>query len=80
MTVLIVYVLLVAFFEIMICFIGIAVDSVVPSGWNLIVAMAMFFAVLAVMWPVAVYITERWLAPADSTKPDHAVRPVRAAK
>jgi hypothetical protein len=72
MTVLAVYVLLVALFETIICFVGIVVDSVVPSGWNLIIAMAMFFLVLGVMWPISVLITERWLMPAEHGK--HAVR------
>jgi hypothetical protein len=66
MTVLIVYVLLVAILEIAVFFAGIALDTVVPSGWNVIVAMTMFFAVLALVWPVAVYVTEQWLTPAGA--------------
>jgi hypothetical protein len=72
MTVLVVYTVLVAIFETIICFVGIAIDAIVPSGWNLIIAMVMFFAVLAVMWPVSVFITERWLMPAEHGK--HAAR------
>jgi hypothetical protein len=60
MTVLVIYVLLVAVFEAIICMVGIALDKVVPSGWNIIVAMGLFFSVLALMWPVAVFITERF--------------------
>jgi hypothetical protein len=60
MTVLIIYVLLVAIFEVVIVMVGLAVDSVVPPGWNVMVAVTMFFAVIWGMWPVAVYITERW--------------------
>jgi hypothetical protein len=60
MTVLVIYVLLVAIFEVVIVMVGLAVDSVVPAGWNVMVAVSMFFAVIWVMWPVAVYITERW--------------------
>jgi hypothetical protein len=71
MTVLVVYVLLVAILEVVVFYAGVALDSVVPSGWNVIVAMTMFFAVLALVWPVSVYITERWLSPAaakDNTR------------
>ena len=64
MTVLVVYVVLVAILEVVVFYVGVALDSVVPSGWNVIVAMTMFFAVLALVWPVAVYITERWLSTA----------------
>jgi hypothetical protein len=63
MTVLIVYVVLVAILETAIFFAGTALDTVVPAGWNVIVAMTMFFAVLALVWPVAVYVTETWLTP-----------------
>jgi hypothetical protein len=74
MTILIVYVLLVALFEGIVCFVGMAIDTIVPSGWNLIVAISMFFIVLAVMWPVSVYITERWLTSPDALKDDEAMR------
>jgi hypothetical protein len=60
MTVLVVYVLLVAVFEVFVVILGIAVDSIVPAGWNVVTAMVMFFAVIWGMWPVSVYITERW--------------------
>ena len=60
MTVLIIYVSLVAFFEVVIVIVGLAVDSVVPAGWNVMTAVMMFFAVIWGMWPVSVYITERW--------------------
>jgi hypothetical protein len=60
MTVLVVYVVLVAIFETIVFLVGIAADSVIPSGWNVILAMVMFLAVLWIMWPAAVYITERW--------------------
>jgi hypothetical protein len=70
MTVLIVYVLLVAVLEIAVFFAGVALDSLVPTGWNVIVAMTMFFGVLALAWPVAVYVTEHWLSGAakDNTR------------
>jgi hypothetical protein len=60
MTVLVVYTLLVAAGEVIVFLIGITADQIVPSGWNLLLAMGMFFAVIAGMWPVSVYITERW--------------------
>jgi hypothetical protein len=68
MTALVVYVLLVAVFQTIVFVVGVMLDTVVPAGWNVIVAMLMFFAVLAVMWPVAVYITERWLMSEPSAK------------
>lgn len=74
MTVLIIYVLLVAVFEAVVFVAGIALDSVVPAGWNMIVAMAMFFSVLWIMWPIAVFITERWFGQASRDSRAHAAR------
>ena len=68
MTVLIVYVLLVAIFEVVVFFVGVALDAVLPAGWNVIAAMVMFFSVLALVWPIAVYITERWLISEEAAK------------
>jgi hypothetical protein len=59
MVVMAVYVALVAISEVVVFFAGIALDKVVPDGWNLIVAMAMFFGVIWVMWPISVLLTER---------------------
>jgi hypothetical protein len=68
MTVLIVYVLLVSALEIGVFFVGIAIDKVVPDGVDMIIAMAMFFGVIWGTWPVAVYITERWLDTPDRAR------------
>ncbi len=72
MTVLIIYVLLVAAFETAVFAVGIAVDSMIPTGWNVIVAMIMFFGVLWLMWPVAVFITERWFVGSKDDSRAHA--------
>jgi hypothetical protein len=62
MAVLIIYVLLVILSETIIIMVGLAADSVVPAGWNVILAMAMFFGAIGAMWPIAVFITERWFS------------------
>jgi hypothetical protein len=80
MTVLIVYTVLVLVFETLVFTVGIALDSVVGEGWNLILAMVMFFGVIALMWPVAVFITERWLVSAQSAKHGHAVHRAAPSK
>ncbi len=71
MAVLVIYVLLVALFETIIFMAGIALDTVIPAGWNIIVAMAMFFGVLWAVWPLAVFVTERFFVgeKADSRAP-----------
>jgi hypothetical protein len=74
MTVLIVYCLLVLAGEVIVFLVGITADQVVPGGWNLILAMAMFFAVIAFMWPLAVFITERWLMPRETTQQARVVK------
>jgi hypothetical protein len=60
MAVLIIYVLLVAVLEVIVVFVGIAADSFLPAGWDLVFAMTMFFGVIFGAWPIAVLITERW--------------------
>ena len=66
MIVMIVYVLLVAVGEVVAFFICQAVDSFIPSAWSMIVYMAMFFGTIWAMWPLAVYVTERWLTKSES--------------
>jgi F0F1-type ATP synthase assembly protein I len=61
MIVMIVYVLLVVAGEVVAIGLGSMLDQYVASGWSMIVAMALFFGVIAMMWPLAVFITERWL-------------------
>jgi hypothetical protein len=62
MTVLVIYVLLVAAVETVVVVAGLALDSVIPAGWNVIAAMVMFFGVIWGMWPASVYVTERWFS------------------
>ena len=73
MIVMIVYVVLVAIGEIAAFGVGQALDMVVPAAWSMIIAMALFFGVIWAMWPVAVWITEKWFvrdpAAADGTSP-----------
>jgi hypothetical protein len=68
MIIMIVYVALVAIGEVLAFGLGTALDNVVPDGWNMIVAMALFFGVIWAMWPAAVYVTERWLISPDAAK------------
>ncbi|MBM3528207.1 MAG: hypothetical protein FJX62_08950 [Alphaproteobacteria bacterium] len=68
MAVILVYVLLVSVLEVGVFFIGLFVDKVVPDGFDLIAAMAMFFGVIWATWPVSVYIVERWLTPAGAAE------------
>jgi hypothetical protein len=68
MAVLIVYAILVCTLEVGVFFIGLVIDRVVPDGLDLIIAMAMFFGVIWAMWPVAVFIVERWLTPPETAK------------
>jgi hypothetical protein len=60
MIVMIVYVVLVAAGEAVAVGIGSMLDKYIAAGWSMIVAMGLFFGVIALMWPVAVFITERW--------------------
>jgi hypothetical protein len=68
MIVMIIYVLLVAAGEVVAFFIGQALDPLVPAAWSLIFAMALFFGVIAAMWPVSVWITERWFVSVEAAK------------
>lgn len=65
MRLMLVYVLLVIVGEIAAVELGLYLDSVVPT-FSLPIALALFFSVLVVMWPLAVFITERWLMPKDA--------------
>ncbi|MBN9051444.1 MAG: hypothetical protein J0H78_18460 [Rhizobiales bacterium] len=60
MRLMVVYALLVIVGEIAAVELGLYLDAVVPS-FSLPIALALFFSVLVVMWPAAVFITERWL-------------------
>lgn len=62
MQLLIVYVLLVVAGVFVAAEIGFYLDNAMPS-LSLPISLGMFFAVLILMWPLAVYITERWLVP-----------------
>ena len=61
MIVMIVYVLLVVAGEVAAFFIAQAFDSLVPAAWSMIFYMALFFGVIWGAWPLAVYVTEKWL-------------------
>ncbi len=60
MRLLIVYILLVVVGELITIKIGFYLDTAMPS-LSLPIVMGMAFAILFLMWPLAVYITERWL-------------------
>jgi antibiotic biosynthesis monooxygenase (ABM) superfamily enzyme len=80
MTLLVVYVILVAIAETTVFAVGIALDSIVPAGWNLILAMVMFFGVIWVMWPISVFVTERWLMPAMSRRDGRSAKHAPSTK
>ena len=61
MTVIIVYVLLVAVGQFVAFFVAQAFNSVVPSAWSMIFYMGLFFGVIWAAWPIAVAVTEKWL-------------------
>jgi hypothetical protein len=61
MTVMFVYVALVAIGEVIAFFIAQAVDPLIPAAWSMIFFMALFFGVIWAAWPIAVRITEKWL-------------------
>jgi hypothetical protein len=67
MIVMVVYVLLVAVGEVAAFFIAQAFDAMVPPAWSMIFYMVLFFGVIWAMWPVAVWITERWFVKPETT-------------
>jgi hypothetical protein len=62
MRLLIVYVLLVVAGVFVAVKIGFYLDTAMPI-LSMPISLGMFFAVLLFMWPLAVYITERWWNP-----------------
>lgn len=68
MIVMIIYVLLVAAGEVLAFFVAQAFDGFVPSAWSMIFYMTLFFGVIWVMWPVAVFVTEKWFIKAEPAK------------
>ncbi len=65
MRLMVVYALLVILGEIAAVELGLYLDGVLPS-LSLPIALALFFSVLVVMWPIAVFVTERWLLGKES--------------
>jgi hypothetical protein len=61
MVVMLVYLVLAVIGEVAAFIIGTMIDRVVSDGWSMIIYMGLFFAVLFLMWPVAVWITEKYL-------------------
>ena len=69
MRLLIVYVLLVVAGNFIAVQIGFYLDKVAPT-FAIPIALGLFFTVLGVMCPLAVYVTERWLgSKSDETLP-----------
>jgi hypothetical protein len=62
MRLLVVYVLIVIAVELVAVQIGLYLDHVFPA-FSVPLALGLFFAVLGLGWPVAVYVTDRWLTP-----------------
>lgn len=67
MVVMVVYVLLVFVGELVAFLIARAFDSLVSDAWSMIFFMTLFFGVIAFMWPVAVWITEKWFVKPEGT-------------
>jgi hypothetical protein len=67
MRLIIVYVLLVLVGELIAIQVGFFFDYAAPS-LSLPIALGLFFSVLWLMWPLAVYVTERWWNPEDKTE------------
>ena len=65
MILMVVYVGLVVVAELIAFVIAQIVDPIVPATWSMLVFMGLFFGVLWLAWPLAVYITEKWLIPAE---------------
>ena len=67
MTVIVVYIAIVAVGEVIAFFLAQALDAMVPAAWSMIFYMALFFGVIWGAWPIAVAVTEKWLVRADNT-------------
>ncbi len=61
MAVMLVYILIAMFGEVLAFFAGAAIDPIVSDGWSMIIYMGLFFGVLYIAWPVAVRVTEKYL-------------------
>ena len=66
MTVIVVYVLLVAIGEVAAFFVAQGFDALVPAAWSMIFYMGLFFGVIWGAWPLAVRVTEKWLVRSDA--------------
>ncbi len=62
MSLMLIYVVLVAAGEVVAIQLGLYLDTAMPS-LSLTIALSLFFSVLVVMWPISVWIYERFLAP-----------------
>ena len=69
-----VYCVLVAIGEVLAFGLGLIVERTIPQ-FSMLLYMAMFFGVLWGFWPIAVYVTERFLPSADDGTARRAVRP-----
>ena len=65
MILIVVYVVLVAIGEVIAFGIGAMLDGLFPT-WSMIIYMALFFGVIWGVWPLAVFVTEKWIV----TQPD----------
>ena len=68
MVLIVVYVILVAVGEVAAFFVGQLFDAFVPSAWSMVFYMGLFFGVLWAAWPLAVFVTERWVVPQAAEK------------
>ena len=68
MLAIIIYVLLVVIGEVAAFFVAQAFDALVPPAWSMVFYMVLFFGVIACMWPVAVWVTEKWFVKPQAAK------------
>jgi hypothetical protein len=65
MILIVVYVGMVVIGEFIAFGLGRVVDAAVPS-WSMMIYMGMFFGVLWAAWPLAVFVTEKWVIPSPA--------------
>jgi len=65
MTVMLVYVAIVAIGQVLAFVVARAFDGFVPAAWSMVFYMALFFGVIWAAWPIAVRLTEKYLVKPD---------------
>lgn len=74
MTVILVYLALVALGQFIAFFAAQLFDTVVPAAWSMVFYMTLFFGVIWAAWPIAVAVTEKWFVKESVPGHGHARR------